>query len=329
MRFIKPAELDGLERISPVTWRQTDDEGSFVIDVPPDALPFICFFVQADADQAAPKAAFDIGQGFDDLTAVAFRPFPLAFYHVSLAKIGAVRRIRFRACLGAGARFRCVVFQSARPVFVAVLHYLFNLRYQKIGLVAPTDGGKVGALAYVRSNAARIRTFFATVSAGGGLRVQQAEDDVLENLRLWQSREAEPVQAAMRERLAANADMPLVSFVSPAYDTRPDYLRDLLAPSGAHEAPSAELSLADDGSTSPATRTALADAEAIPGVRVVALAQNSGIAVATNAGIAAARGEWVGFIDHDDAVIIIWQESIVAGPAVAACYDGDFPFGHS
>ena len=301
MRFIRPTEVEELRRVSPLTWTGTGDEdGAFVFDIPPGSPPFVCFFLRADAEHAAPKVAFDVGHGFDDLTAIAFRAFPFGFYHVSLARIGAVRRLRFRACEGR-TTFRCLVFQTARPVFVAVLHYLFNLRYQKIGLVAPATGGKRGARAFVSSNLARIRTFFTTVSDGGGVRVQQADDDVLERLRLWQALQAKPVQDAMRARLAPGAGAPLISFVSPVYNTQPDYLRDLLASFVAQDAPYAELILADDGSTNPATRAALAAAGTIPGVRVLALARNGGIAVATNAGVAAARGPWVAFIDHDDA----------------------------
>ena len=59
----------------------------------------------------------------------------------------------------------------------------------------------------------------------------------------------------------------------------------------------------DDGSTNADTKAKLGEAEAVPGVRIVVMPRNGGIAAATNAGIGTARGDWVSFIDHDDAFV--------------------------
>ncbi len=323
MRFIQPAQVEGLERLSPVGWRSTADDGVLIFELSADPPPFICFFLSAGGDAVAPKIAFDQGSGFDEAGAVTFRAFPFGFYHVALRAIGPVRRVRLRACKG-HARFRCLAFETARPVPVAVLHYLFNLRYQKIGLVAPAPGGARGRLAYIKSNAARIRTFFSTISVGGGLRVQQTDDDVLERLRFSQTALAKPVQAEMRRRLAPQEGAPLISFVAPAYNSRPEHLTDLLASFAAQEAPYAELILVDDGSTSAATIATLADAATKPGVRLCTLPRNGGIAAATNVGIDAALGDWVSFIDHDDlfvgGAVAVIAAAILANPAAIFFY---------
>ena len=301
MRALKPIATGDLTQLSPIVWRCEGEEGAFVFDVAAVRRPFVGFFLKADGAHAAPKISFDMGEGFNELSAVVFRRFPFGFYHISLATIGAARRIRFRACEGQ-TTFRFLAFDCGQPLLVAVLHYLFNLRYQKIGLVAPASGGQRGPWAAIVSNARRIRTFFTTVSAGGGLRVQQADDDVLARLRLAQSLQAQPVRAAMAERLA-DRTLPLLSFVSPLYETKLDYLRDLVGSFIAEEAPYAELVLVDDGSVGAAFREALAGFAATPGVRIVTQPNNGGIARATNAGIAAARGAWLSFIDHDDAFV--------------------------
>ena len=97
---------------------------------------------------------------------------------------------------------------------------------------------------------------------------------------------------------------PYISFVVPVFNTKPRYLNDLLASfrrqikSGA----SCELILSDDGSTDPATIAWLVRHSAEEDVRILRSTENGGIAEATNRGVAMARGEWIGLLDHDDAL---------------------------
>jgi len=297
MAILKPASSEGLERLVPFIWRSTSDDGAFVIDVPAGAMPFVCFFLSGR--HTAPRLALDRGEGFDDLGAISFRPFPLGFYHVSLATLGSVQRLRFRPS-DRPSTFRCVVFQTGHPLLVAVLHYLFNLRYLKVGVLAPRPRGFAGWVTGVRGNVARIRKFFSDVSAGRGVRVQQAPENVIEHVRVAQSVQAQPIQASMREHLSGR-EQPLLSFVVPIYNTEPRYLDALVASFAKEEAPYAELILTDDGSTSSATKAAVNRLSQTPNVLVQTLPQNAGIAATTNVGIGVARGTWVAFIDHDDA----------------------------
>ena len=300
MRAIRPVATEGgLTQLSPVVWRCDGEEGAFVFDVAPIRRNFVGLFLRAGA-HAAPKISFDAGEGFNDLSAIVFRSFPFGFYHISLGTVGAARRFRFRACAEGPTTFRFLAFECGQPLLVAVLHYLFNLRYQKIGLVAPASGGQRGRWAAIVSNVKRVRTFFATVSSGGAIRVQQADDDVLARLQLAQTLQVQPVQAAVAARYAGRAG-PLLTFVAPVYETRPDYLRDLVGSFATETASYAELLLVDDGSRGAVTREALAALAATPGVRILTQEANGGIARATNGGIAAAQGEWLSFIDHDDA----------------------------
>ena len=304
MRVLKAEATRGLRRGWFTAWSNADGDAAFDFPVPSrshaDKEPFVCFFLRADPTRAAPKASFDQGEGFNELSAISFRIFPFAFYHVSLATMGAVRAVRFRPCREAG-RFRFVAFRTGQPLLVAILHFLFNLRYQKISMVTAGSRGRTGVLETMTANVRRIAKFLSDVSAGGGVRVQQADDDVLARLKLAQSLQVGPVQEAMTMAFAGRADTPLLSFISPTYETPPDYLRDLLSSFAAEQASYAELILVDDGSKGVATSAALDRAEALSGVTVIRNAANAGIAVTTNTGIAAARGDWIAFIDHDDA----------------------------
>lgn len=92
-----------------------------------------------------------------------------------------------------------------------------------------------------------------------------------------------------------------ISFLVPVYNAEPAWLDRLLA-SVQDQAPGAELVLADDGSTDPETAFWLATHDRVPGLTVLRAARNRGIAHATNRALAAARGRWVGLVDHDDAL---------------------------
>ncbi|MEL6217567.1 MAG: glycosyltransferase family 2 protein [Pseudomonadota bacterium] len=92
-----------------------------------------------------------------------------------------------------------------------------------------------------------------------------------------------------------------ISFLVPVYNADPAWL-DRLLQSVADQAPGAELILADDGSTRPETAAWLARHDGVRGLRVLRSTENRGIADATNRALNAAQGDWVGLIDHDDAL---------------------------
>ena len=300
MKHLAPAALERVERLSPVVYASTGDEPQLVFEPDPAAGDLVGFFVMRARGMLAPRIAFDQGEGFNEITALALKSFPFAFYHVSRENLPGLRRLRLQPSV-APATFRLVAFQTRNAILVAILHYLFNLRYQNVSLVtADAKGG--GTLATLKSNVARIAKFFGDVSKGGGVRVQQGAQAMLPLLRTKLTMEAAAVEARMSEALKDRAS-PLLSFVVPTYETSPAFLRDLVDSFTLQKAPYAELILSDDGSHGEATRRALDDAEKKPGVRVLRNPVNRGIAATTNTGIAAARGDWVGFIDHDDMLV--------------------------
>jgi GT2 family glycosyltransferase len=106
-------------------------------------------------------------------------------------------------------------------------------------------------------------------------------------------------------RMAANQASwprrPLISVVTPVYNTPPALLRAAIGSVMAQAYPNWELCLCDDASTSAATRDALAElTHGDARIKVARLEQNGGISAASNAALALATGEFVVLLDHDD-----------------------------
>ena len=94
---------------------------------------------------------------------------------------------------------------------------------------------------------------------------------------------------------------PLISIVTPVFNTPASLLEQCIDAVVAQTYASWEWILADDGSTDAATVAILARA-LDPRITVVRAARNLGIVGATNLAIAQARGEFLAFLDHDDAL---------------------------
>ena len=104
----------------------------------------------------------------------------------------------------------------------------------------------------------------------------------------------------MRKRADSLAYRPLVSVVTPVYNTDARWLRACIESVKSQAYPNWQLCLADDGSTRAETHAVLREYEGDPRIRIKRLAANSGIAVASNEALALAEGEFVAFLDHDD-----------------------------
>lgn len=94
---------------------------------------------------------------------------------------------------------------------------------------------------------------------------------------------------------------PRFSIVMPCYNTPTDLLGAAIDSIRQQYYENWELCIADDGSSDPATRQALADhARADDRIRLHRLERNSGIAAASNAALSLANGDYVLPMDHDD-----------------------------
>ncbi len=111
-----------------------------------------------------------------------------------------------------------------------------------------------------------------------------------------------PLLARIRRRLTHRVRDVLVSIVMPVHETRRDWLLDAIGSVTAQWSDNWELICVDDGSAAPHVQDVMQAAARDERVRVIRLAQNGGTARATNAGLHAARGDYVAFLDHDDAL---------------------------
>ncbi|HEU5346534.1 MAG TPA: glycosyltransferase [Ktedonobacterales bacterium] len=99
------------------------------------------------------------------------------------------------------------------------------------------------------------------------------------------------------------AHRPLISFVTPVYNTDPQALEQTIQSVLAQTYDHWELCLVDGGSTKAGVRETLQRfAAEDPRIRVQLLDENRGIAGNSNAAVALARGEFVTLLDHDDLV---------------------------
>jgi GT2 family glycosyltransferase/predicted nucleic acid-binding Zn-ribbon protein len=119
----------------------------------------------------------------------------------------------------------------------------------------------------------------------------------------WLQRHRLTPQAARRMTAALKAFVytPLISVVTPVYDTDEIWLRKVIESVRAQIYPHWELCLVNDGSTKPHVREILDQyAAAEPRVRVAHLPRNEGIAGASTHGLRLATGDFVALLDHDD-----------------------------
>lgn len=105
----------------------------------------------------------------------------------------------------------------------------------------------------------------------------------------------------MRQAARRLSYQPLISIIMPVYNPDPTWLREAIESVRAQVYERWELCIADDGSTRPGVREVLEEFAGSDGrIRVTYLERNEGISAASNAALSLARGEFAGFLDHDD-----------------------------
>ncbi|MBQ6377029.1 MAG: glycosyltransferase family 2 protein [Lachnospiraceae bacterium] len=124
----------------------------------------------------------------------------------------------------------------------------------------------------------------------------------------WFEQHRAAKETLRKQRNHPIADGPLISIVVPAYRTPEKFLTELIRSVREQSYENFELVIADAGAKGSAETAeegsvcsvTNAFAETDPRIRYVPLAENYGIAENTNRGMAAAKGEYIGFLDHDD-----------------------------
>jgi GT2 family glycosyltransferase len=131
-------------------------------------------------------------------------------------------------------------------------------------------------------------------------------------------------RAALQE-LQALPERPLISLVMPTYRSNLKYLREAIDSVRGQLYPDWELCIADDGSGRPELESALAAyARTDQRIRFRAVPENRGISAATNEAMSMCRGEFVGFIDHDDTLtpdaLLRFAQVLTADPEIDVVY---------
>ncbi len=107
--------------------------------------------------------------------------------------------------------------------------------------------------------------------------------------------------AAMRQESQGFAYQPLITIITPVFNTPAAWLTECVESVIAQAYEKWQLILVDDESTLPETQQKLRELTARDSrIVLTATGRNGGISVASNQGLAMAEGEWVGFLDHDD-----------------------------
>ncbi|HEX9366519.1 MAG TPA: glycosyltransferase, partial [Vicinamibacterales bacterium] len=133
------------------------------------------------------------------------------------------------------------------------------------------------------------------------LRADARLDERTAAYRRW-ARAHAPGAAALATMTSGQATLPyrpLISIITPVYNTDPAFLRACIASVRAQAYPNWELCLCDDGSTLEATRAVLRE-QTDPRIHLTFLESNARISAASNAALTRARGEFVALLDHDD-----------------------------
>lgn len=272
----------GVARRSADTWRATASDPQFLFPAPFKQVTTLALYVAAERDGAlTPRLYFNWGTGFSQEDSVGFEPARAALINLSFEDCPDLRRLRFDPLEGmAEFTFRWGADGEGEALAREVEPELAALE----ALRAPILRARVAAGDF--APALRDRPY------GISRKPRSVHEHFLHACAL--------ARRELKEEPAPPA--PLISFVSPLFNTPVAYLDDLFASFRAQAPGFAELVLSDDGSTSAETAKWLAAHENEPGVVVLRNGTNRGIAAASNAGVAASRGHWIGFIDHDDAL---------------------------
>jgi O-antigen biosynthesis protein len=274
MMPLSPRRARNVRSIGERIYETLGDDPQFVFSLRLFHPRFAVFFLRSGDVSLNPTLYFDFGQGFTECDAVTLPYTGCSCYTIEFTSLSSISRLRFDPSSGPG-------------------------RFEFWAAAAWSKGGVERITERVARDTLGLAFFEVHERT-----VQSARRHVL--FRNVANHYAQVVQ--LGERTAAQSPRlntehgPFISFVVPVFNTLPRFLDDLLASFRAQPPGSSELVFCDDGSQAEGTRAWLEARANEDLIRVVRSRENRGIAAATNSGVSVARGKWIGFLDHDDAL---------------------------
>jgi GT2 family glycosyltransferase len=264
-----------IKETGPSEFRALSDDPQFVYRFRFRRPLHIVVFLQSVDDTLDPRIYLDRGAGFSEATSIPLQHAGTSIYLLHVSPPRKVAKLRIDPCSFPG-----------------------KFRYWSKFAWSETELAKLVSEATSREGNASI--YDVVIDGSPEKRTTQKPvkriDEHFASVVRLAERTAPAIDATMLE------NGPFISFIVPLHNSSPVHLNDLLESFRKQPIGAAELILCDDGSTSADTISWLSKQEQSGSIRILRNKKNCGIAAATNLGIAEARGEWVGFIDHDDAL---------------------------
>jgi O-antigen biosynthesis protein len=272
----------GLRRSRHGRWQAADSDPGFVFFLRWLPFAYVVFEITNTDRPIDPQIFIDRGKGFEATDMVECATTRNGIYVVALKTMGPIWHLR----IDPSSYVSQFEFRAFGAFDLASVKALIDRRIRaaeagrgsmpKCQIIAEGDPGPVGELG---------------IAARRFLKVSDHLKDV--------------VRLAARRYASSNRSAPtapLISFISPVYNTPAAYLDQLFTSLQIQQDGMWELILVDDASTSQETIAWLEERRDCAHLKIIRRAKNGGIAVATNAALSEVRGTWVGFIDHDDAL---------------------------
>lgn len=274
----------------------------------------------------------DDGEGFREGLSFGLRVHPArpVFRIVRLER--AARALRFDPIEEPGP------FEVRAFAFVRVPAAFARRRMEtRLALLHEKTRGKSAPLvrAFVTSEArARGRSYDeALVPLYGGTFLRRVRRG---DYSAWRALVEAPAEAELDENraaiLGALPARPRISVLVPTYDTDPEHLEACIESVRAQSYPGWELCIADDASKKRHVRAMLEDfARRDPRVKLVFREDNGHICRASNDALALATGDYVAFLDHDDALtpnaLLHVVRALAESPSAALVYGDEDKLG--
>ena len=277
MTLLVQRTASGVRKAGLLDYQAISDDPRFIYRFRFRRPRYMVLFLESENDESLdPKIYVDRGKGFEEGNALSLMHDGAGIYSVSILPPRKVARIRIDPC-SYEARFR----------------YWAKFAWQQVDVSALLAQAKLDSQG--RAVVYDISIDGTPRKQAGATAARTVPDHFTSVIRLAQ-RTAPPIDT----ELIGTA--PFISFIVPVFDTPPAFLNDLLKSFIDQQcSAAAELILCDDGSTSTQTLVWLSKHQHLRNVRIVRN-EHSGIALTTNRGLQEARGEWIGFLDHDDAL---------------------------